>query len=165
MTNPRYLFRTLALAGLVALVMAGCEDTPADPDAAAPYGSVEQSAHTKVNQHRASIGLAPMTFDNTIAAEARAHSRNMASGSVPFSHNGFEDRVTRIRTKMTVSSASENVGFNFGFDDPASRMVLDWLASPGHRTNIEGDYNLTGIGVDKNSKGEYYFTQIFVKRP
>jgi uncharacterized protein YkwD len=29
---------------------------------------------------------------------------------------------------------------------------------------MEGNFDLTGIGVSKNAKGEYYLTQIFIKR-
>jgi uncharacterized protein YkwD len=28
-----------------------------------------------------------------------------------------------------------------------------------------GRYNLTGIGVAQSAQGEYYFTQIFVRKP
>jgi uncharacterized protein YkwD len=27
-----------------------------------------------------------------------------------------------------------------------------------------GAYDLTGIGIAKNAKGEYYYSQIFIKR-
>jgi uncharacterized protein YkwD len=39
-----------------------------------------------------------------------------------------------------------------------------WINSPGHRENIEGDYNLSGIGIYKNRNGVLYFTHIFIKR-
>jgi uncharacterized protein YkwD len=38
------------------------------------------------------------------------------------------------------------------------------VAPPGHRKNIEGPYEVTGIGVARNAQGEVYFTQIFVGR-
>jgi uncharacterized protein YkwD len=59
---------------------------------------------------------------------------------------------------------AENVGFNVGYANPASKAVEDWLHSPGHLNNIKGDFELTGIGVAKNKRGKYYFTQIFLKR-
>jgi len=42
--------------------------------------------------------------------------------------------------------------------------VKGWINSPGHQKNMVGDYNLTGIGIAKNNVGEYYFTQLFVKK-
>ncbi|MEB3337507.1 MAG: hypothetical protein VKJ46_08605 [Leptolyngbyaceae bacterium] len=38
------------------------------------------------------------------------------------------------------------------------------MKSPGHLKNIKGQYNLTGIGIAKDSQGKYYFTQIFILR-
>ncbi|MER3590353.1 MAG: alkaline phosphatase, partial [Mastigocladus sp. ERB_26_1] len=35
--------------------------------------------------------------------------------------------------------------------------------SPDHLINIKGNYNMTGIGVATNSKGEVYLTQIFIR--
>lgn len=152
------------MACAAAIVMHGCQDSsPVDPSSA-PFSDIEQSAHQQINSHRASRGLAPLTFNATIAAQARTHSRDMAQGRVPFSHNGFDARITEIRKTIVVQNAAENVAFNNGFDDPASEAVRGWLNSPGHLVNIVGDYDLTGIGVDRNAAGDYYFTQIFVKR-
>ena len=46
----------------------------------------------------------------------------------------------------------------------AKQVVNMWLNSDGHRKNIEGNYNLTGIGVVKGKDGALYFTQIFVNK-
>lgn len=85
----------------------------------------------------------------------------MANGKVPFSHQGFEKRVTIL--PIIYKSAGENVAFNQGYSDPAGQAVIGWLNSPGHLKNIKGKYNLTGIGVAANQKGEVYLTQIFLQ--
>jgi uncharacterized protein YkwD len=88
----------------------------------------------------------------------------MAHGVVPFGHDGFIDRFNLIRMAIpSLSLMGENVALNRGFSNPGQKAVDSWLASPGHLDNIVGDYNLSGVGVAVNSKGEYYFTQIFVK--
>ena len=125
--------------------------------------TIEQAIHTQVNQYRASRGLSPLSLDSRISQQARIHSQNMASGTVPFSHEGFSQRVQAIATVIAYSGAAENVAYNQGYADPATQAVQGWLKSTGHRQNIEGQYNLTGIGVAKNAKGEYYFTQIFIR--
>ena len=61
------------------------------------------------------------------------------------------------------SAATENVAYNQGYNDPATQVVKSWLQSSGHRQNIEGQYKLTGVGIAKNARGEYYFSQIFRK--
>ena len=67
-----------------------------------------------------------------------------------------------IAKAIAYSAAAENVAYNSGYSDPATQAVQGWLKSTGHRQNLEGNYNLTGIGIAKNAKGEYYFTQIFI---
>jgi uncharacterized protein YkwD len=123
---------------------------------------MEQDIHNQINQYRESIGLNPLIWDETISQQSRIHSVNMANGKFPLGHDQFEQRAEMIMTKITYSQAAENVAFNYGYADPASQAVQGWLKSPGHKKNIEGKFNLAGVGVVKNSKGEYYFTQIFV---
>ena len=69
-----------------------------------------------------------------------------------------------VAETITYQSAAENVAFNKGYIQPDATAVKGWLDSPGHHQNILGRYNLTGIGVAQNAKGEYYFTQIFVRK-
>jgi uncharacterized protein YkwD len=126
--------------------------------------AMEQSIHTQINQYRRSKGLPALTIDSRITQQARAHSQAMANGKVPFSHQGFDKRVQAIGRAISYSSAAENVAQNQGFSNPARQSVQGWIKSPGHRKNIEGSYNLTGIGVARSSDGTYYFTQIFIRR-
>lgn len=129
-----------------------------------PYNTLEQSTHQQINQYRQSRKLPPLILDPRISEQARLHSQAMASGKVPFSHQGFEQRVAAIRRVIPTRASAENVAFNKGYSNPDQQAVQGWIKSPGHRINIEGEYNLTGIGIAKNAKGEYYFTQIFIRR-
>lgn len=125
--------------------------------------SIEQAVYTQINEYRANRGLPPLTLDAGISDRARNHSQNMANGTVPFGHDGFSDRVQAIATVIPYRAAAENVAYNGGYADPATKAVQGWLNSPGHLRNIQGNYNLTGIGVAKSTKGAYYFTQIFIR--
>ena len=129
------------------------------------FASIEQKVHTQINAQRNKLGLPPLTINKNISDIARTHSQNMADGKVPFSHNGFQERVQAIGTTISYSSTAENVAYNMGYGDPATKAVEGWLNSSGHLKNIQGNYNLTGIGVAKNAKGEYYFTQLFIRNP
>lgn len=129
-----------------------------------PFTALEQSIHQQINQYRNSRNLPPLTLEPRISEQARIHSQNMASGRVPFSHEGFEQRVKAIGRAIPYRQAAENVAYNQGYSTPERQAVEGWIKSTGHRTNIEGQYNLTGIGIVKNAKGEYYFTQIFINR-
>ncbi|HEY9861947.1 MAG TPA: CAP domain-containing protein, partial [Candidatus Obscuribacterales bacterium] len=133
------------------------------PTTASSLSAVEKSAFDQINKYRASKGLPALTWNAAIAEQSRIHSQNMANGKVPFSHNGFQQRVSAIAKTVAYRGAAENVAYNQGYADPATQAVQGWLKSTGHRTNIEGNYNLSGIGVAKNAKGEYYFTQVFIR--
>ena len=126
--------------------------------------ALEQTIHTQVNQYRASKGLPPLKLDSRISKQALAHSQAMANGRVPFSHDGFQQRVKEIARSLAYSRAAENVAYNMGYQNPAQQAVQGWIKSPGHRRNIEGAFDMTGIGIAQNAKGEYYFTQIFIRR-
>jgi len=123
---------------------------------------LEKLAHQQVNQYRQKRGLPPLILDPRISEQARIHSQDMAKGKVPFSHDGFDQRVKTIGIYITYSKAAENVAYNQGYGDPATVAVDGWIKSPGHQKNMVGDFNLAGMGVAVNNKGEYYFTQIFI---
>ena len=126
--------------------------------------ALEQSIHQQVNEYRQSRNLPPLSLDSRISEQAKLHSQAMAKGEVPFSHEGFDQRVKAIAKSIPYRSAAENVAFNQGYSDPATQAVQGWLKSPGHLKNIEGDFDLTGISAIKNNQDEYYFTQIFIRR-
>jgi hypothetical protein len=68
---------------------------------------------------------------------ARAHSREMANGKVPFGHRGFEQRAQILMQRFSYREIAENVGYNMGYTNPASEVVEGWLHSPEHLKNIE----------------------------
>ena len=121
-----------------------------------------KSVHRQVNQYRASLDLAPLEFNALISQQAKIHSENMAQGLVEFGHGGFQDRIEAVGNRISYRSAAENVAYNQGHRDPVATAVAGWIDSDGHRQNMVGNYNLTGIGVATNPQGEYYFTQIFI---
>jgi uncharacterized protein YkwD len=122
---------------------------------------VEQKVFELVNQYRVSKNLPLLTPNEIIAEQARTHSRAMAKKRIPFGHQGFAERVDRISRFLPLRAVGENVGSNKGYPDSAEQAVAVWLKSRDHRRNIEGSFLLTGIGVARDSKGTYYFTQIF----
>lgn len=126
--------------------------------------TLERAIHEQVNEYRRSQNLPPLKLDSNIIAVARAHSKAMASGRATFSHDGFDQRVEEISRRIDYRSAGENLAYNFGYSDPGKQAVVGWIKSPGHRKNMEGNFDLTGIGVAQNAKGEYYFTQLFIRQ-
>lgn len=126
--------------------------------------ALEQAVYRQINQYRARKGLSALTIADSLTQQARLHSQDMATGKMPFSHQGFDQRVKEIAKSVPYRGAAENIAYNMGYEDPASQAVEGWLKSPGHLKNIQETYGLTGIGVSRNAKGEIYFTQIFIRR-
>lgn len=124
---------------------------------------LEKSVFTKINQYRKSQNLPILQWDNTIAQQSRFHAQKMANSEATFSHDGFKERVEVISQQIRLQTAAENLANNFGYSNPAAQAVEGWIDSPGHHKNMVGDYDLTGIGIAKNSEGTYYFNQIFIK--
>jgi len=113
-----------------------------------------------VNVYRAGMGLRPLTMNKIVARAAANHSHNMATKKVPFGHDGFDARTDAIKKQLRGANAfAENVAYGARTAQEALDM---WLHSAGHKQNIEGNYNLTGIGIAKGPDGTLYFTQIFV---
>ncbi len=125
-------------------------------------GSLENSILKYVNAHRRSMGKEPLQMLDAVSKQAYNHSSNMATGRTTFSHNGFNQRIQNIEQSIGRSSASAE---NVAYGSLTAKGVVDvWLNSKGHRKNIEGNYNLTGIGVANDRQGTIYFTQIFLRK-
>jgi len=124
--------------------------------------SMEASILHYVNMHRRSLGLRDLQMIEPANQQAYNHSRDMATGRASFGHDGFSQRVSNISNAIgRVSGSAENVAYG----NLSAREVVDvWINSAGHRKNMEGNYNQTGIGVYSDRRGVLYFTQIFVRR-
>jgi uncharacterized protein YkwD len=154
----------LALAAFSRVEAQQTHDSASAASGADYRNGVEQQTFFLVNQYRKSSELPLLVWDGEIAKVARAHSKDMATGEVDFGHDGFSDRVSRLRTVMTgLRGAGENVLMTSELDQVAQRAVALWLRSPHHLENIRGDYNYSGLGVWQDKDGAIYFTQIFIK--
>lgn len=116
-----------------------------------------------VNRYRSAHRLKALTYDTAVASVARAHSVAMAQGRVSLGHDGFSVRADQVGRFVAFSEIAENVALN---DYPRARTVrvaMDgWLRSPHHRENIEGAFDITGVGIAQSRNGTYYYTQMFV---
>ncbi len=149
----------LLLAAALLLASAGCDYLlrnliPPDEEALA------QRIFELVNAERQQAGLEPLAWNDVIAAEAKQHSRDMADGLVPFGHDGFADRFARITEVIPASGGAENVAYA----SDAELAVSLWMDSAGHRDNILGNYDYTGVGAAWDGDlGVFYFTQIYIR--
>jgi uncharacterized protein YkwD len=152
------LFFCLVLAGLSAPGLAAEESKEID------LRDLESRISIRINEYRLSAKKRPFEASEKLAKIARGHSRNMAAGKVGFGHDGLQERVALVSASIEVSRLAENVSRHdrsSGFVDAA---LKEWLASPVHKKNIDGDYDLAAVGAAQDANGVVYFTQIFVKK-
>jgi uncharacterized protein YkwD len=122
---------------------------------------LELATYNLVNRYRAKYRLSPLVINPDLTLIAKEHSRSM-SESRKMTHAGFSGRVAAVSRAIPSKFTSENLAFNAGSEYPQLRAIRGWIESPSHRNTMLGNYDLTGIGVEVNSRGEYYFTQLFV---
>jgi uncharacterized protein YkwD len=152
------LFFSLALAGLPGRDLAAEERKEID------LRDLENRIGIRINEYRIAAKKPPFESNEKLAKVARGHSRNMADGKVDFGHDGLQERAGVIGASIETSGVAENVSRHdrkSGFVDAALKK---WLASPIHKKNIDGDYDLAGVGAARSANGVVYFTQILVKK-
>jgi uncharacterized protein YkwD len=112
------------------------------------------------NEYRKKYSLKVLAWNDGIYEIGFQHSKEMALGKVPFSHQGFNERVNQF--PMITNFAAENLAMNYNFSSPAQIAIDGWIKSPGHNKNLLNNKSIyCAISVFKNSKGSYYFTQLF----
>jgi uncharacterized protein YkwD len=125
--------------------------------------AIEEEILRLVNLHRVGEGLPPLRDDPVLAAIARRHSRAMTAGR-PYGHHGFDGRLDLVgRTIPGAVHIAENVAANNQPPEEAAlHTVSRWISSRGHRDNIEGTFGRIGVGVVRDLRGVYFYTQIFL---
>lgn len=114
-----------------------------------------------INQYRGSRDLKPLKMNPFASEQARKHSLEMAEHKLSFGHEGFNKRIERLYKEIKGCQAgAENIAYNY---KTAKIVVEQWLTSPGHKRNIVGNYNITGIGIARDKQGKLYYTQIFLR--
>jgi uncharacterized protein YkwD len=103
-----------------------------------------------INAHRAEIGLQPLKVSPTLTAAATWKARHMAAYSY-LTHDDPGPPVQRTAGDRLAACGypSATWGENIAMGYTTPQAVVDaWLASPGHRENIErADYVATGVAM------------------
>jgi uncharacterized protein YkwD len=149
-------------------VLLACAAGPAPRERAAltnEFRDLERQVARLVNEHRAVRRLSRLTYDTTVAAIARTHSVAMAERRVTLGHDGFEQRAAAVEPIRPFTKIAENVALNdYAVARTATVALQGWLRSAHHLENIEGAFDVTGVGVARAEDGTFYFTQLFVAR-
>ena len=120
----------------------------------------ERAFYNATNGDRAANGLAALSYDAAASDVARSWSQTMASNGSLY-HNPNLARSIAAQVTPQWTRLGENVGV--GYD--VAGLERAFMASPGHRANILGDFNRVGIGTVRGSDGRLWVTVVFIKGP
>ncbi len=113
-----------------------------------------------INAERAKNGLAALSMNANAQKAAQVRANEIVT---QFSHtrpNGQSCFTALKEFNVSYSTAGENIAYG---QPDAKTVVNAWMNSSGHRANIlNGSFKQTGIGVYKDSRGVYYWTQEFI---
>ncbi|MFK7972621.1 MAG: CAP domain-containing protein [Bacteroidia bacterium] len=155
--------KTIALC-LMLLLLVGNDYGKSHMQTTSNAERISAHLHYVVNQYRASKGLVKLSRKSALDAIAQKHAEDVASGRVPFSHDGFKKRVEAVKGYVKFPyKAAENL---YGIVRPpkvvAPNALKGWIDSPGHHVNLKGKFLYTGIGVARASNGEWIVCQFYV---
>jgi uncharacterized protein YkwD len=154
----------ILLAGLLA-VLALVGSARAQTAGVVQRNAVEPTLVTRINEVRASHGLATLGVSDQLTTAAQRHATNMARKGYfkhEFRKNGtWYGFGTWIRwywpgPGYTAWTAGENLAWGAP-DLSARKTVTMWMNSPGHRANLLGAWTRVGVGVVHiTSPGGYF---------
>jgi len=110
---------------------------------------------TLINDERASNGLEPLSVYADLVDDAEAHSIVMKA-EFDLHHNPALGAVT---------TGWYSLGENVGVGPDIFSLHDAFMASPGHRANVLGDYNYVGIGVEQDGPSRIWITVVFMLGP
>lgn len=113
-----------------------------------------------INNHRLSMGLNPLENMDIIKSQAYSHTEYMVETN-EVNHDNFFARSNYLKANAGAKFVSENVAYGYTH---AESVVNAWLKSDSHRENLEGDFTNFDVSAEQNTNGDWYYTNIFIKR-
>jgi uncharacterized protein YkwD len=124
------------------------------PHSSSAASAVALDLLARMNSERAARGIAPLSWDGSLASYATSWSTEMARSG--FRHSNISSLLGRL------SWVGENIAWASGGTITSGRFHTMWMQSQGHRDNMLSPYfNVVGIGVYRAADGKVYATQDF----
>lgn len=124
------------------------------------YAAIENEIFNRVNELRASVGVAPLTRSNALTQSALVRSKEMLSSGI-FEHTrpdgtSFQTAIDQAGYKW--SRIGENIAYCSGYSiDQLADVFFDgWKNSPGHYANmVKPEFTQIGIAIAGDGKTTY----------
>ncbi len=126
------------------------------------YGAKRAAEYVELlNEYRIKLKLRPLSYNTIIEDVAKSHSKAMAVGTRPFGHIGYLNRCRQIKNRLgPYELCGEVVAMG---QKSAKEVFIAWIKSPRHRRKLENPaVTHTGLGIQKDSKGRIYWTQMML---
>jgi uncharacterized protein YkwD len=155
-SDQRRIWIPIVVAVAIAAALAPAPSAVAAETRTAGEAAAEQDFLVRANGARSAAGLGSFAGSAAWQEHARNHSEEMArSGSI------FHD--TKLAAEAGTIGCWARVGENVGVGHSVDAIHSALMASPTHRSNILGDFDALGVGVETTAQGQIYVTQRFLK--
>jgi uncharacterized protein YkwD len=134
--------------------------TVAESQKSYSHNTTELELLDLINTYRVDNNLNPLEIIEHISYKSSEHNDYMISTNT-VNHDGFTERKTNLQQVLGAYRVGENVAF--GFSTPQATLNA-WIASAGHKANLEGDYTHYGVSIRIDSEGRKYYTNMFIKK-
>ena len=125
------------------------------------YSTLETEDLKQLNKYRMSKNLSVLEKLDIISSVACSHSTYMSENLI-VNHDNFPERNSYLINEENAEVVGENVAYGFG---TAKGVVNAWLNSTKHKAIIENDnYTNFGLSIERDSKGQNYFTLLCIKK-
>ncbi|ALU74759.1 CAP domain-containing protein [Tenacibaculum finnmarkense] len=121
---------------------------------------IEIEILNQVNNYRINKGFSLLEKSEAIKFQSKKHTDYMIDKNI-VSHDFFNLRKQYLNKNINAINVAENVAYGYS---SAKSVVNAWIRSDGHRKNMEGNFTHFDVSAEKNPKGKWYFTNIFVKK-
>jgi uncharacterized protein YkwD len=148
----RRLPSRLTIAALLVALLSLVPQTAAQAQTLQP--DLEARLVTLTNQARAQHGLRPLAVELQLTRVARDWSNTMATERKLYHRPSLRDAII---------GDWQRIGENVGVGPTIERVQEAFMASPGHRGNILGDYDRVGIGIYAQDSGRVWITVNFLR--
>jgi putative cell wall-binding protein/uncharacterized protein YkwD len=150
------------LGSTAAVSEAAASLTPCPPPGPTPSQTAAELLQ-RINGERAAVGTRALVLDACLEGMAEGWAETMAAQRLAGSaHN---PNLTADARACAVKGWGENVGRTSGTAPDAHRIMSAWMASDGHRANIQKpSFTHVGIGVAGTGDGTWYYVLDFGTR-
>lgn len=154
------IFSTLTLTSCSSDSESVSTPTATETQKSYAHDSTELELLDLVNTYRVDNNLNPLEIIEHISYKSEEHNSYMIATNT-VNHDGFTQRKTNLQQVLGAYRVGENVAF--GFSTPQGALNA-WIASAGHKANLEGDYTHYGVSVRTDEEGRKYYTNMFIKK-